>query len=77
MALILHRVLRMRLKAAGRTESPQTLLEQLKRIHLQTVKTSDGTSLSGLTEMTPAQKSLFTAVELRAPTPIDITTPKL
>ena len=42
MALILYRVMRMRLKAANKTESPSTLLEQLKRIHQQTVQTADG-----------------------------------
>lgn len=30
MALILYRVMRMRLKAANRSESPSTLLESLK-----------------------------------------------
>ena len=33
MALMLYRVMRMRLAAAKRSESPATLLEQLKRIH--------------------------------------------
>ena len=71
MALILYRVMRMWLKAANRSESPATLLEQLKRIHQQTVQTIDGKSLTGLTEMTPAQKSLFAALELTPPTPAD------
>jgi transposase len=69
MALILYRVMRMRLSAAKRTESPSTLLEQLKRIHQQTVQTTDGKTLTGLTEITPAQKSLFAALELTLPTP--------
>ena len=72
MALVLYRVMRMRLKAAKRSESPSTLLEQLKRIHQQTVQTSDGQSLTGLTEMTPAQKSLFAALDLTPPTPSDL-----
>jgi len=72
MALILYRVMRMWLKAANRSESPATLLEQLKRIHQQTVQTIDGKSLTGLTEMTPAQKSLFAALELTPPTPADL-----
>ena len=77
MALILYRVMRMRLKAAKRSESPGTLLEQLKRIHQQTVQTSDGRNLTGLTEMTPAQKSLFAALELTPPTPSDLAKPVL
>ena len=69
--------MRMRLKAAKRSESPGTLLEQLKRIHQQTVQTSDGRNLTGLTEMTPAQKSLFAALELTPPTPSDLAKPVL
>jgi transposase len=77
MALILYRVMRMRLSAAKRTESPSTLLEQLKRIHQQTVQTTDGKTLTGLTEITPAQKSLFAALELTLPTPSDLDKPAL
>jgi hypothetical protein len=77
MALILYRVMRMRLTAAKRSESPTTLLEQLKRIHQQTVQTADGKTLTGLTEMTPAQKSLFAALELALPTPENLTKPVL
>jgi hypothetical protein len=77
MALILYRVMRMRLSAADRSESPATLLEQLKRIHQQTVQTTDGKTLTGLTEMTPAQKSLFAALQLTPPTPSDLAKPVL
>ena len=77
MALMLYRVMRMRLAAAKRSESPATLLEQLKRIHQQTVQTTDGKTLTGLTEMTPAQKSLFAALELALPTPENLTKPVL
>jgi transposase len=77
MALILYRVMRMRLSTAKRAESPATLLEQLRRIHQQTVQTADGKTLSGLTEMTPAQKSLFAALELALPTPENLTKPAL
>ena len=77
MALILYRVMRMRLTAARRSESPATLLEQFKRIHQQTVQTTDGKTLTGLTEMTPAQKSLFAALELALPTPKNLTKPDL
>ena len=67
MALILYRVMRLRLTAANRSESPATLLEQLKRIHQQTVQTTDGKTLTGLTEMTLTHKSLFAALELTLP----------
>ena len=77
MALIVYRVMRLRLTAAMRSESPATLLEQLRRIHQQTVQTTDGRTLTGLSEMTPAQKSLFAALELALPTPENLTKPVL
>jgi transposase len=77
MALVLYRVMRMRLKAAKRSESPSTLLEQLKRIHQQSVQTSGGQTLTGLTEITPAQKSLFAALDLTPPRPSDLAKPVL
>ena len=77
MALILYRVMRMRLKAHDRQESPTRLLQQLQRIHQQTVRTADGQSLHGLTEMTTAQKSLFTALDLPIPTPAELSQPAL
>ena len=77
MALVLYRVMRMRLKAAKRSESPTTLLEQLKRIHQQTAVTAEGKTLTGLTEITAAQKSLFAALELNLPTPSDLAKPAL
>ena len=77
MALVLYRVMRMRLKAAQRPESPTTLLEQLKRIHQQTAVTAVGKTLTGLTEITALQKSLFAALDLTPPTPSDLATPVL
>ncbi len=77
MALILYRVMRMRLRANARQESPTWLLQQLQRIHQQTVRTADGQALHGLTEMTPAQKSLFIALNLPTPTPAELSQPVL
>jgi len=77
MALILYRVMRMRLQAANRGESPTTLLAQFKRIQQQTVQTEDGQSLNGITEINPAQKSLFNALELKAPNPNNLLAPNL
>jgi hypothetical protein len=37
MAFVLYRVMRIRLKAAKRSESPVSVLESLKRIHQQTI----------------------------------------
>ena len=69
LALILHRVLRMRLKASNRQESPARLLEQLRRIQHQTAQTGDGQVLRGLSELRAAQKELFAAIGLPVPTP--------
>jgi hypothetical protein len=77
MALVLHRVMRMRLKANDREESPTRLLQQLQRIHQQTVRTADGQAPHGLTEMTPAQKSLFTVLRLPLPTLAELSQPVL
>ncbi len=73
LALILHRVLRMRLKASHRPESPARLLEQLRRIQHQTAQTGDGQKLRGLTELGAAQKELFAALGLPVPTPEGVT----
>ena len=75
MALLLHRVLRMRLKASNRQESPQRLLEQLRRVQHHTAQTADGHTLRGLTEMGAQQRELFAAVDLPAPTPTHAQTP--
>jgi len=71
-ALILYRVMRMRLRAAGREGSPTRWLEELRAIHQQTVQSAAGQMARGLTEITPAQKALFTDLELPAPTPADM-----
>lgn len=76
-ALILYRVMRMRLKASGRDESPTRLLEQLRRVQQQTAQTADGQTLTGLTELAPAQKSLFAALNLPLPVPTDLIKPRL
>ena len=71
LALVVHRVMRMRLKAARRTESPNRLMEQLERIQLQTVELANGGRIRGLTELGPQQKELFGAIGATIPTPAD------
>ena len=73
LALILHRVLRMRLKASHRPESPARLLEQLRRVQQQTARTPDGQMLRGLTELGGQQKELFAALGVSLPSPTVIT----
>jgi hypothetical protein len=72
LALILHRVLRMRLKASQRPESPARLLEQLRRVQQQTARTADGQMLRGLTELGAMQKDLFAALGVAQPSPAEI-----
>ena len=67
MALILHRVLRMRLKNAKREESPARLLEALRRIQQQAAATADGQVVRGVTKMVAEQKDLFAAIGVPTP----------
>ena len=76
-ALVLYRVMRMRLKASKREESPTRLLEQLRRIQHQTAKAQDGRKISGLTEINAMQKSLLLALKITAPTPGAMQNPHL
>ena len=76
-ALVLYRVMRMRLKASKREESPTRLLEQLRRIQHQTAKAQDGRKISGLTEINAVQKSLLLALKITAPTPGAVQNPYL
>lgn len=62
--MLLHRVMRQRLKASGSPHSPSTALELLRRIQ-QHRATIDERSYSGLS--TPEQLSLFEALDLRSP----------
>jgi hypothetical protein len=67
LALILHRVLRMRLNKASREESPTRLLEALKRIQQQAATTADGQVVRGVTKLAQQQKELFAAIGVPTP----------
>jgi hypothetical protein len=67
LALILHRVLRTRLKKANREESPTRLLEALKRIQQQAAATAAGQVVRGVTKLAPQQKDLFAAIGVPNP----------
>jgi transposase len=66
MALVLYRVMRMRLRANGSTASPKTALERLRRIqqHKATVGAQEYT---GISKATKAQLDLFAALEITPP----------
>lgn len=66
MALVLYRIMRMRLKAKGSQSSPKTALRLLSRIqqHRATVGTNVYT---GISKTTPEQQDLFAALEVPTP----------
>ena len=68
LALVLYRVLRMRLKARDHACSPERALEMARRIQLHQVTLHRQHSTQGLTTLSPEQKELFDIVNLPIPT---------
>lgn len=66
LALVLHRVLRMRLKATGSEHSPKSALAILRRIQQHSVEVN-GRRHHGISTITPEQRDLF--AELKLPEP--------
>ena len=66
LALVLYRVMRMRLKAKGHSASPRTALDLLERIQ-QHVARIGPTTKTTLTRQQPEQLDLFEALSLRTP----------
>jgi hypothetical protein len=66
LALVLYRVMRMRLKAHGSTVSPKTALELLGRIQ-QHRATIGGHTYTGITKTAPQQLDLFDALDIPKP----------
>jgi len=66
LALVLYRVMRMRLKAKGHAASPRTALDLLARIHRHQARIAEKT-FQGTTMPTPAQLDLFDALSLPKP----------
>jgi len=67
LALVLYRVLRMRLKDRGSPHSPERALEIARRIQLHKVTLNQRQSASGLTTLSQDQKELFDTVSLPLP----------
>lgn len=67
LALVLYRVLRMRLKARDSQLSPERALEIVRRIQFHQITLHQRQSASGLSAMTPEQKDLFETIELPEP----------
>ena len=67
MALILHRVIRMRLRAAHTGISPERALETLKRIQHHRVSLDRGTPMTGVSSMTAEQTEVLHALKVTKP----------
>ncbi len=66
-ALILHRIMRMRLKAADTGLSPDRALERLRRIQYHQVRLNDSQPLSGLSSIDATQSEVFAALQVKKP----------
>lgn len=66
LALVLYRVMRMRLKAKGHAASPRTALDLLARIQRHQAKVGE-CSVAGLSTTTPDQLELFETLDLPKP----------
>ncbi len=66
LALVLYRVMRMRLKASGHSASPRTALDLLACIHRHQARIADRT-LEGITTPSPEQLELFDTLNLPKP----------
>lgn len=66
LALVLYRVLRARLKAAGSDHSPERALRVLRQIQHHRVKACSR-EYSGLSRLTPGQRQLFKEIGIDAP----------
>ena len=69
MALILYRVMRQRLKAAGHSASPESALAQLRKIQRQRVAINQGVPLTGISNIHREQADLLAAMNIRKPVP--------
>jgi hypothetical protein len=66
LALVLYRVMRMRLKARGHSASPRTALDLLACIHRHHARIAER-ALEGITTPSPEQLELFDTLNLPKP----------
>jgi len=67
LALVLHRVMRLRLKEAGSPLSPARAIALAQRIHYHRL-TLRHREIEGVTKLTPEQKKLFDQLGVERPT---------
>jgi len=68
MALVLHRVMRMRLRAANTGITPERALQMLKRIQHHRVTLGGAAPLSGVSSMSHEHNDMFKALKVKQPT---------
>jgi len=68
MALVLHRVMRQRLKIAGSHLSPDAALKQLRRIQRHEVRIDDAAPVTGISTINTEQASTLAALKVKKPT---------
>jgi len=68
MALILYRVMRMKLKAAKSPYSPERALARLRRLQAHRVRVNGQTPMAGLSTITDEQAQVFQALDIKKPT---------
>jgi transposase len=67
MALILHRVMRMRLRESKTGLTPERALQSLKRIQHHRVSINGAPPLSGVSSMTTEHSEMFKALKVKTP----------
>jgi transposase len=67
-ALILYRIMRMRLKAAQSALSPERALESLRRIQYHRIHFDNDKPLAGISTMTDTQHEVLNALKIKTPT---------
>ena len=67
MALVLHRVMRQRLKLAGSALSPDAALQQLRRIQRHRVRIDDAAPIAGISTIHTDQANTLAALQIKKP----------
>ena len=67
MALILYRIMRLKLKAANTTLSPERALESLRRIQRHRIQLNGNQPVEGISTITAEQTTVFQALGVRKP----------
>ena len=67
MALVLHRVMRQRLKLAGSALSPEAALRQLRRIQRHQVRIDDAAPIAGISTLHADQTDTLAALQIKKP----------